>query len=544
MYNKNRMIVFLFLCFSSLGARVFEVGPGYQYDNIGNVPLETLMPGDTVLIYARTEPYREKWVIGRSGTVDSPIIFLGVPDVNGNLPVIDGDSASTRQELDYWSEERAIINVGGSDYPSDTPRYIIIENLEFVHARPPYTFYDDSGNEQTYSSNAAAIDVIYGDHITIRNCIIHDCANGIFTCHAASDITIEGNYIYDNGMENSIYVHNSYTESKGIIFQFNYYGHLRAGCLGNNLKDRSAGTVIRYNWIEGGNRQLDLVESDYPELYDLPEYRKTYVYGNILYEDSDEGNSQIIHYGGDGGDTDTYRKGTLYLYNNTIISKRSGNTTLMNLSTNDEHCDMRNNIVYTTQNGSYLAMLDANGILVMKNNFIKAGWVNSHEGSNFNGAVIDSGMNIENNSPYFVDFLNEDFHLSDSSPCINAGAELNDACIPDYTVDYQYVKHCSYETRTVYGTIDIGAYEFVPTSIGEKDDLNKNIHALVYNRTLKLGRLKRGDVVEIFDINGRVIVKKEMVNNGVFVHVLPENTVYMIRIRTGNGLRLLKIIVF
>ena len=60
----------------------------------------------------------------------------------------------------------------------------------------------------------------------------------------------------------SIYEHNAYTEALGIVYQFNHFGPLCASCLGNNLKDRSAGTVVRYNWIEGGNRQLDLVESD------------------------------------------------------------------------------------------------------------------------------------------------------------------------------------------------------------------------------------------------------------------------------------------
>ena len=72
--------------------------------------------------------------------------------------------------------------------------------------------------------------------------------------------------------------------------------------LGNNLKDRSAGLVVRYNWLEGGNRLLDLVESDFPSYYENPSYRNTYVYGNVLVE-QDGGNSQVIHYGGDNGNT-------------------------------------------------------------------------------------------------------------------------------------------------------------------------------------------------------------------------------------------------
>ena len=70
---------------------------------------------------------------------------------------------------------------------------------------------------------------------------------------ATSNITISSNHIHDNGIEGSIYQHNSYTESRGIVFEFNHYGPLRTSCLGNNLKDRSSGTVIRYNWIEAGS---------------------------------------------------------------------------------------------------------------------------------------------------------------------------------------------------------------------------------------------------------------------------------------------------
>ena len=61
--------------------------------------------------------------------------------------------------------------------------------------------------------------------------------------------------------------------------------------------------------------------------------------------------------GGDNGDAATYRKGTLYFYNNTVVSTRSGNTTLFRLSTNDETCDARNNIFYNTAAGANLALL-------------------------------------------------------------------------------------------------------------------------------------------------------------------------------------------
>ncbi len=284
-------------------AFVYEVGPGQPLANIGDVPWESLSPGDSVFIHYRSQPYHEKWVIDRSGTASNPIIVKGIPGPQGQLPIIDGSGAVTRQKLDFWSEERGIINIGGSNTTNQIPAYIIIEGLDIRNGRPPYWFRDDHGKLKYYSKNATSIYVIEGEHITIRNCILHDCGNGFFACHASGAILVEGCYIYDNGIEGSYYQHNNYTEAKGITFQFNHFGPLRSGCGGNNLKDRSAGTIIRYNWIEGGNRQLDLVDSGYSELVSLPYYRKTYVYGNILIERSDEGNSQIVHYGGDSGET-------------------------------------------------------------------------------------------------------------------------------------------------------------------------------------------------------------------------------------------------
>ena len=136
--------------------------------------------------------------------------------------------------------------------------------------------------------------------------MLHDSGNGLFIGAfdgATQDILIEGNHIFDNGIENSYYEHNTYTAAIHITYQFNRLGRLRPAAAGNNLKDRSAGLVVRYNWIEDGNRQLDLVDAeDSAVLVNHPDYRRTFVYGNVLVEADGEGNSQIVHYGGDSGD--------------------------------------------------------------------------------------------------------------------------------------------------------------------------------------------------------------------------------------------------
>jgi parallel beta-helix repeat protein len=437
----------------------YEVGVGRAFANIGDVPWENMKAGDQVLIYWRQQPYKEKWVIAVQGTEQQPFVVRGVPNQTGELPIIDGRDAITRSQINFWNEDRGVIKIGGANKPAvDMPTWIALENLDIRSGRPPYTFTGRSGLT-SYGSNAASIYVENGQNITIRNCVVHDSGNGLFVSYASRNVLVEGCWIYDNGIENSIYEHNTYTAAIGMVYQFNYLGPLRANCLGNNLKDRSAGTVVRYNWIEGGNRQLDLVDAeDSTDLVNDPSYRKTLVYGNILFEPDGAGNSQIVHYGGDSGNTAIYRKGTLYFYENTVISTRTGNTTLMRLSTNEEFCDCRNNIVYVTAPGSRLALLDSSGILHLKNNWLKTGWQESHSG--LTGVIYNEGGMVTGESPGFVDTTAQDYHLNNSSMCIDAGASLH----PEANdLSRQYVKHRASEPRPSSGPLDIGAFEVQQT---------------------------------------------------------------------------------
>lgn len=448
--------------FASMNAAVYEVKEGTAMDTIAEVPWATLQPGDSVLIHWRSTPYKEKWVICRQGTAEAPITVRGVPGPSGQVPVIDGNGATTPNSLNFWSETRGTIKIGGANVPQDTmPKYIVIENLEIRGAHPNYQFIDDTGQTQTYSTSASPIYVEKGENITIRNNIITDGANGFFVASSddavSQNILVEGNYIYGNGVSGSILQHNNYTAAVGIIFQYNRFGPLRTGAPGVNLKDRSAGLVIRYNWIEGGNRNIDMVDGeDTVHIRNAPQYRKTFVYGNVLIK-QDGGNNQAIHYGGDSGTTANYRKGTLYLYSNTLYSIRAGNTVVMRLSTNDEACDARNNIFFNTAAGANLAMLAEAGTLSITNNWSKAGWRNSHEGGGFSGTV--SGSMLTGSVPGFVDAAAQDFKLTGTAAARDAGTSLHpDALL--FPVDRQYLKHQSSEARPLSGVIDLGAFEY------------------------------------------------------------------------------------
>ena len=135
----------------------YPVGLGQPYESIGDVPWESLGVGDSVLIHHRESSYHEKWVICRTGTESAPIVVKGIPNKDGDLPVIDGRNATTRAALNFWNEPRGVIKIGGANNPPDIlPAYIIIENLDIRSGRPPYSFTGRSGLTD-YANNSAAI---------------------------------------------------------------------------------------------------------------------------------------------------------------------------------------------------------------------------------------------------------------------------------------------------------------------------------------------------------------------------------------------------
>ena len=435
-------------------AAVHDVGPGRGLTNIGDVPWESLAAGDEVRIHWRREPYREKWVICCRGTVEHPICIRGVPGPDGHLPVVTGRGATTRRELDFWGEARAVIKIGGANTPEDTtPSHIVIEGLEVRSGRPPFAFSGRNG-QTPYGENCAAIWVEKGEHITVRGCVLHDCGNGLMTSYQSRDVLVEGCHVYGNGMEGSIYHHNIYTESRGITFQFNQLEPLREGCPGNNLKDRSCGTAVRYNWIRGGNRLLDLVDSGHAELNVDPSYRETLVYGNFLWEEDDGLNNQACHYGGDSGRREAYRKGVLRFFHNTLVSHRSGRTVAFRLSTPDESCDCRNSILFAKPRGLHL--LSGAGRLTVTGTWLPDDVRTKGELAD---GVADGGGNVFGQSPDLD--AEAQWRLATDSSCIDAAPPLPGNLLREHGLVWEYVPHRKARKRFIDASPDIGAWELV-----------------------------------------------------------------------------------
>lgn len=433
-------------------AAVYEVGPGQQYATPSDVPWESIGPGTLVRIHRRDTPYADKWVLAVEATAEAPVVVLGVPE-GGLLPEITGENAVTRPELDYWSETRGIIKIGGSSAPDvETASHVVVECLDISGARADHEFSDDGGATTNYDDNASAVFVEAGASVILRNNLFHDCGNGLFVASQSSQVLVSGNQLWDNGNPGSIYEHNSYTEARGIVFEFNRYGELCAGCGGNNLKDRSSGLVVRYNTIVGGNRALDLVDSTYDTIYGAGDYDDSFVYGNVLVELDDDGNRQLVHYGGDE-DEAYFRKGTLHFYHNTVVSERSGLAILVRLSSAEATLDARNNILYAAAGGDAFGILEELGTASLQGNWLVSGW---REGSPSYDGTVTATDNHEGTEPGFTDAAARDFTLT-------AGAEADGITVPladaaaTYPVEYEYRAPAGGAARA--GTDSAGAFE-------------------------------------------------------------------------------------
>lgn len=374
------------------GSKTWEVGSGLAYPTIGDVDWNNLQAGDVVRIHWRATPYAEKILLSSSGTTAKPIRVCGVPGGPNNgdsfLPVITGANATTRSDLKFENDSHLVNGYSDALEPNlivitngtfeTKPANIVIEGLHLTGANENTTFKDVHGIQHNYIGFSACIFLHKGDNVVIRGNELSDCGHAVFALSkdyepgTSRNLLIEGNYLHGNGATNSAErerVHGMYIQTVGVTLQYNYFGPHRAGAMGGQYKDRSVGSVVRYNFFTPAARVLDFVEqTDYdtsidPREWDLyvygdggvakntdgtnkyPAYGagnmptrasvvaaaaanlQTYVYGNFIRNTFIEGLGAYspVHWGGDQDITNKFgeysgRHGKLYFFNNTVAS--------------------------------------------------------------------------------------------------------------------------------------------------------------------------------------------------------------------------------
>lgn len=416
-------------------ASVYEIGDDKPYGRLSELDWNGLKPGDLVKIYVRSRPYAEKLVLSCSGLSKKPIIIRGIPDENGNKPIIEGNNAVHFQKLCQEGHyDRGLIVLGDCN-PAD---YILIENLEIRNANNKAVF-SYRNTKQPYAKNAAGIFVWKGRDVRIRNCEIHSCGMGILTNHYPNTdlFYLGGSFIHNNGdFTQTTWGHNVYIQARKTLIEFNRFGELFSD--GNNIKDRSNMTIIRYNWIAGGmSRQVDLVENN--------AYRQqnALVYGNFITHGKSIKNPKMILFGGDIIDknkqTKGSRSGTLQFFNNTVVSKVKTEEPFVYINRLDCMAVLKNNIMIGRPK-----VFGGSGRVLGTHNFFS---YNTDAGT-FQNSYYGS-------YEHFISQGNIDYIPRFGSILINRGTKDVPA-----SVDYMPTPFPKTGPRPKDKMIDIGAFEF------------------------------------------------------------------------------------
>ncbi len=305
---------------SPAAARELHVGPDQRFSELHKVP--KLQPGDRVFVHWREAPYAAKLAINVSN-----VHVVGVAGPNGQLPTLDGSNAVEVSWAGFWSNQIArqgIITVTPA-VAGQHVRNVVVEGFRLTNARAGTSLTSGKGQASTWNHAAAGVALYKCSNVTIRACVIANNDNGIFGKSYGEpggdlqNICVEWCNFHSNGVSGKDRFHNTYIEGIGTTYQFNHYHPPIEGSSGCNLKDRSAGAVVRYNRFEGGVRILDLVdpEDGAPTFTSHPKWGKTYVYGNIIVNPKSGGSTTMIHFGFDGMAKNAQKH--LYFYHNTII---------------------------------------------------------------------------------------------------------------------------------------------------------------------------------------------------------------------------------
>jgi hypothetical protein len=455
----------------------YAVGPGETYSTIGAVPWNNLQPGDTVDIYWKSTPYNEKILMSASGTAAAPISIVGIPGPNGQKPIIDGANATTSSQFQYsydplQEDSLLLIARSANQAYAYKPSYINVEGLEFRNAYYTNTFTDSHGKTQNYAQFSAAIYIEGANNVTIENDTLDNSGLGLFALsngdepHTTRNLMVEGNSIYGNGVPGSYLEHNVYTEAVGITYQYNDFGPLRSGAAGNDLKDRSAGTVIRYNYFAPGGHILDLVdpEDDAGVIAGDPSFQNTYVYGNVLDNTGSNTATLLVHFGGDSGATATYRP-HLEFYDNTVVNavnqSSQWRTIMFQMDTNSQSVTAYNNIFYNAPatagaNATLFEWMSTAGVATFGANWVSPGWLPSYDTQPFVGSISGTSnfYSPSNNNPGFVNIAAGNYQLTSTSSAIGRGVAVSSG---DPAVTEQYVAPTSETART--STADLGAFQ-------------------------------------------------------------------------------------
>jgi hypothetical protein len=368
-------------------------------------------------------PANRRLQVGATRTLKVPSAAAAVA-LNGDA--IEIDAGDYPDDNVVWTQNNLTLRgVGGRAHMRSTTligngkgiwvtdgQNTTVENIEF------------SGASVT-DQNGAGIRT-EGPNLTVCNGYFHDNENGILG--GGGVVLIEYSEFDHNGFGDG-FTHNMYISDTSLFTLQYSYSH-RAH-IGHNVKSRSQETRILYNRI------MDEADGDGSYAIDIPQVGRTFIIGNLIQQGPLTDNSTIIAYGAESALNVTQE---LYVVNNTIV--------------NDLH------------SGAFFSIRAGTTARMVNNIFSGGGSLQTGSGITYATSLVSPPLTtppagVTNAaSAGLVNSAAYDYHLTSTSPAINAGSDPGSVGAVSLVPTSQYVDPINRQDRPSDGSIDIGAYEF------------------------------------------------------------------------------------
>jgi hypothetical protein len=345
-------------------------------------------PGDVVEVQPGTYFVETaKIEVLRSGTPDKPVVIRGVIK-DGQRPVLDASKFNIQRGIFYIEEQ---------------VHDVVIENLEFCNAWGG----GRAGKEQP--RNAAGV-YILGSNITLRNCKVHHCENGLFSTHESDFVLIDNCDIGFNGRELGVgerfRTHNFYFNSKHQMVVNSY---IHDATDSENFKSRGTNNIFAFNWVDE--------ELAYSLGVDSGNEENTLWLGNVAIKRTYEaiGQGRLLGVGDGTG----VAKGTLVALNNTFITTFPRDFYLFTEETSTCNVILINNVFAGP--GTVFLEKNGKGTVTGRNNAIQKGISGIPDELMFTRSSDDVVFFLTGDDPPFVDAKALDFRPKAGSPLVDAG---------------------------------------------------------------------------------------------------------------------------
>lgn len=306
--------------------RALVVGQNQQYAEPHQLP--KLQQGDRITIHGRATAYQSRLPL----TV-SDVRIDTAPGPNGERVTFDARGAKEPTWATYFSPDVArngCIYIG-PDSSRVNPTGITVNGVKVIGCRKGRAFTNSAGQPVVYNYGGGIM-LYRCREVTIQACAFDDHDTGVFgksfaeAANVLRNVTVEWCNFNNCGMPGSDRYHPVYLEGLNTVYQYNHFQKPISGSSGCNIKDRGAGTIIRYNRIEGGARTIDLVDPEEAGAVFMedPGWGRIHIYGNLILNPAAGGSGSMIHLGFDG--QYQYAQWRLFFQYNTVVSYRQKGT--------------------------------------------------------------------------------------------------------------------------------------------------------------------------------------------------------------------------